>query len=509
MIVDSIQLINDIVNKTLKDVLSKNIVDKNLTSYINSLYNSFSFTKNIIFRTTPIDFLENYIPLTLKGNKSIIRLSDPLKLIEDYNNIILIGNAGSGKTTILKFISLKCIESKRYIPVFIELRKYYENNIDFESYVAMMISKETKNDILKTFNSGNFIFLFDGFDEINYLNEGKLINEILSFILKYSQNKFIITSRPGTNIESLSNFYVFEISTLKYQDIELYIQKINLPNDHKTKLTNLLLKNDDINKIIYNPLFLNIFINSIDSLTSKPLNISLFLRQVFDSLLREHDSISKFGYQRQKISNLTSDSLETICTFLAFISFFQQKHSFSKDELISYLDLIKSKRKLVFENQNVIYDLTITLNILDVDPISYQFTHILIHEYLTTLFISKLDLFNKVNLYEKVINSDLSISVSFLDFLFELDYLNFLKYFLIPLIGGLISSIEKEEIETTIKNSFIRNNRFVINTFLNKTYFSNENLPPLSIINLRELSIRLTNECEQKNYNYIDLINLT
>ena len=53
-------------------------------------------------------------------------------------------------------------------------------------------------ELLKT---GKFVFFLDGFYELNYDIEGTIIKQLTSFLHKYSNNKYILTSRPYTNVE--------------------------------------------------------------------------------------------------------------------------------------------------------------------------------------------------------------------------------------------------------------------------------------------------------------------
>jgi len=147
------------------------------------------------------------------------------------------------------------------------------------------------------------------------------------------------------------------------------------------------------------------------------------------------------GIVREKLSGLNKDELETISTILAFRAFTGSTISITKDKLYNELELIKKNTKLLFENENLIYDLTITVNILIIESGYYSFNHIVFLEYLTCLFISRLSTEKKAKVYQQLINSErISMSTSFMNFLYELDNLPFVKYYLIPKLESIYYS---------------------------------------------------------------------
>src|SRR5690606_31596370 len=110
---------------------------------------------------------------------------------------------------------------------------YNNQTLEFDDFVARLISEEFIPEIKNIFKEGNFLFLFDGYDEINFVEGENMISQIESFITKNFKNNFIISSRPGTNIESLSQFHVYEIAPLNENDIAIYIEGLQLSNNKK------------------------------------------------------------------------------------------------------------------------------------------------------------------------------------------------------------------------------------------------------------------------------------
>ena len=63
-------------------------------------------------------------------------------LFSKNSKITIIGSAGSGKSTIVKYLFLNCIEEKDYIPIKIELRYLNEFDGSLEDYIKERIFKK-------------------------------------------------------------------------------------------------------------------------------------------------------------------------------------------------------------------------------------------------------------------------------------------------------------------------------------------------------------------------------
>ena len=139
------------------------------------------FTKTLLHRSEPVRLSDFYLPLHIDKYQNERHKHQIEKRISTENiknvfkstkYITLIGSAGSGKSTIVKYLFINSVQTSFKIPIKVELR--YLN--DYKSSITEYIFDEiflfyklgfSKEIIDRLLNSGAFVFFFDGYDEIN------------------------------------------------------------------------------------------------------------------------------------------------------------------------------------------------------------------------------------------------------------------------------------------------------------------------------------------------------
>jgi hypothetical protein len=183
----------------LEKYFPKSEVEIDYTPYLNSIIDENK--KN----------LEYYIPLdisykTLPGEKKFSKLDN---LIENYHKLILVGEAGCGKTTTLRYLSATFAkrmlnEEQRsfLIPIYLNLRFHEKGRlvdliVEKIQFSALNAKEASIKDHLKR---GKFIILLDGLTELLNYEEG--VDDIQNFINTFYKNKFIISSRVLPSIDT-------------------------------------------------------------------------------------------------------------------------------------------------------------------------------------------------------------------------------------------------------------------------------------------------------------------
>jgi hypothetical protein len=460
-----------------------------------------------------------YLPLhiTKYGNKpnrytddsKRISTENVSKLFSKTNYITIIGNAGSGKSTIVKYLFLDSVSRNFKIPIKIELRYLndYKNSIadyifdEIFLFHKLGFSKEIINRLL---NSGAFIFFFDGYDEINSAKKEQITKDLDQFVNRYPSNHFLITSRPYTNIDTLPLFSNFIVCDLLNSEIPAFVKKqiINSESELAEKMIKTIaqIENSSYKKFLSNPLLLSMFILTYQSYSEIPQKKSDFYKQVFDTLYSVHDSVSKLSFVREKQSGLSKEGFEDLLKLFSFISYFEEKFLYQPEYLENKLTFIKNKKKsLSFDNQKVIEDLQVAIGILNKDGLEYTFPHRSLQEFFAANYISSLSESNKKTVYSKIksaIDKHIFYVVDnnhFLTLLSEQDYKSTISLLAIPLLtqeferAKKISEENFGEMYDVICRVFVKVNHLLQAELqketIHKEFCISENRPQIMMLN--------------------------
>lgn len=201
-----------------------------------------------------------------------IKTSDILELIQEHDKICIIGEAGTGKTTLLQWLTLQITSNNesKITPFFVELRKINTwPNINLNQFVSLVI-QDTINSVpdlwlKETLEKGNALILIDGLDEIEKKERDIVFNWLQELEQEYNF-KYIITTRPSGR-ESSFSFFELELMPMNEKKVWLFIQYW-----HKAVLLEPCLEDKDNIRIIEKKLITKISLNqSILKLATNPL----------------------------------------------------------------------------------------------------------------------------------------------------------------------------------------------------------------------------------------------
>jgi len=177
------------------------------------------------------DVIPNYLPrkITLAKEFSTAGFSfsladsskDTIDVIAQYDRIVLLGDAGAGKTTELERIKYHFSKSKSQVkPFFVSLNKYVNENIADLLGLGWASLPESQT-----------LIILDGLDEIEAKNRNDAIRRIESFSEQHPSCKIIISCRKNFyKIEkkdesgTLSSFSSYVLLDLDDKDVKNYVQ---------------------------------------------------------------------------------------------------------------------------------------------------------------------------------------------------------------------------------------------------------------------------------------------
>ena len=365
-------------------------------SYLTKSYEKYSKIKTIIYGIEPkrlYDFFE--VPFLEKGS-DIINPTTTRVLTSISKFLIIEGSGGIGKSTLMKHLFLSELELKDYIPIFIELKDFNdEEHLDLEKLLLKKL-----NQFHNTFQeeyldyalqSGCFLFLLDGYDELYSENQKEFFKKLNDFCDKYPENHYILSSRPYSESEFIEfqRFTVLKaVPFTKEQAISL-ITKIEYPDE---ELKNKFIR--DLESGLYdrhesfasNPLLLNIMLSTYNDYAEIPQKLHLFYYQAFDTMLSKHDATK--SYRRKLLSDLSSDIFKECFAIFCFLTYQKAKTEFTFPEIQEIFKKFPSRIKNVLNIGNFIHDLENCLCVLYKEGNRYKFSHRSFQEYFVAYFLN-------------------------------------------------------------------------------------------------------------------------
>lgn len=403
------KFINIVLDKYLSPIISKttdkvkssyNEVKINLgtafEAYLTKSYDKYSKIKTIIYGIEPkrlYDFFE--IPFLKKGAKPITPTTT--RVLTDISKFLIIeGSGGIGKSTLMKHLFLSELELKDYIPIFIELKDFNEEeHLDLEQLMLKKLNQfhnKFQEDYLDyALQSGCFLFLLDGYDELYSENQKEFFKKLNDFCDKYPENHYILSSRPYSESEFIEfqRFTVLKaVPFTKEQAISL-ITKIEYPDE---ELKNKFIRDlesglyDKHESFASNPLLLNIMLSTYNDYAEIPQKLHLFYYQAFDTMLSKHDATK--SYRRKMLSDLSSDTFKECFAIFCFLTYQKAKTEFTFPEIDEIFKKFPPRIKNVLNIGNFIHDLENCLCVLYKEGNKYKFSHRSFQEYFVAYFLS-------------------------------------------------------------------------------------------------------------------------
>ena len=390
-------LISKIANK-LKITYNEVKIDLEIPfqAYLTKSYEKYSRIKTIIYGIEPkrlYDFFE--VPFLEKGSE-LIKPTKTRVLTDISKFLIIEGSGGIGKSTLMKHLFLSELILKDYIPIFIELKDFNEEGqLDLEKLLLKKLNQFhntfQEESLDYALQSGCFLFLLDGYDELYSENQKEFFKKLNDFCDKYPENHYILSSRPYSESEFIEfqRFTVLKaVPFTKEQAISL-ITKIEYPDEElKDKFIRDLESGlyDRHKSFASNPLLLNIMLSTYNDYAEIPQKLHLFYYQAFDTMLSKHDATK--SYRRKMLSDLSSDTFKECFAIFCFLTYQKAKTEFTFPEIEDIFKKFPPRIKNVLNIGNFIHDLENCLCVLYKEGNRYKFSHRSFQEYFVAYFLN-------------------------------------------------------------------------------------------------------------------------
>ena len=365
--------------------------------YMTNSIEKYGKVKTILYRTEPKPIYDFFECPNLRKNRDELFLGDSIDNLLDISQFVIIqGKGGVGKSTFLKHLFMDESAKQDLIPIFVELKDL--NAIDDDYEISDFLFRKlydlgeftNKQNMHYALQTGAFVFLLDGYDEILSSKQDAFFRKLDSFCDRYSSNHFIISSRPYSEFVEFQRFTVLTLCDLTKAQALSLIRRIKFDPEIKERFISALEEKlyDQHKSFASNPLLLSIMLLTFDNYAEIPEKLHLFYSNAFETLYSKHDA-TKAGYRRELHSALSFDNFKKVFSYFCFITYRQRKTKFTHDEMLSVLKKI-SDSIIKFEPENFIFDLENAICLMHKDGLDYVFTHRSFQEYFSAIFLREL-----------------------------------------------------------------------------------------------------------------------
>ena len=375
----------------------------------------------------------------IRNNENIIDTSNVNNILDIGNKLIITGTGGIGKSMLMRHCFLNTISMTPYIPVLIELRglnEYSCEDISIEEYVYKTLNifgfKLEEEYFKYSLETGCYVILFDGYDEVKNALSNKVTQEIIDFSNKYSENHIIVSSRPLQEFVGWSDFIEYSAMPLSKEQALALISKLDYDEEIKSKFYKQLDEElfDKYNSFATNPLLLTIMLMTFEGRVSIPDNKTDFYEQAFSTLFHRHDAMKKGKFKREIESGLGYEDFKKVFSYFCFRTFFKNQYEFSETSVLD--NIARAKEKVYsfgdFETLQYLNDMTKAVCMLIHEGLNYRFSHRSFQEYFAAVYTMQLsDNEQKQFVTSWLKSMDGRLTTDFLDILCDLQPDRFMK----------------------------------------------------------------------------------
>ncbi len=463
--------------KYMKDVIGK---ERMVQEYLEVVIGKNATSKNIFYNKVPVNLYQFYVDLDVSAKGEIYKCISFDDINDIGTSIIISGNAGSGKTTLMRHLLLDSVrENSERIPFFMELRSINDlkNIKSFEDFMITIVKNQKLDisvDIFKNLliNEETIIFL-DGYDEVHHEKRKWVYKELSKFMDKYPV-QIVMTSRPN-NFVSWDKFVELDMEPLTKEKATSIIRKLNdeinqveLDRFISEMEKNVFIKNEFL---LSNPLLLTILLITYNQSCEIPSESHLFYENAYNELYQKHDA-NKGWFKRKHYFNASKKDFTSVLEALSFITYLEGQYHFKNEEtVITYIrDAFKLSGVKAGSAKNYLKDLVENCSLMMYDGDQISFIHKSFQEYFAAKYINVDDEIRNDILEHLELPEDEKV----IGFLFEMD----MKMMVTEYSSGMLNDLSNKVRFDIVSNNevfanYLRMNHKELvlgNEFMSTTY---------------------------------------
>ncbi len=387
------------ITKTYKDIANKDSIDYGVAfeTYLTESEKHISKAKTILYGQTPHHLYSFFECMGIENGYNQIDTSDVNNILSIGHKIIITGTGGIGKSMLMRHCFLDSIRNTQLIPVLIELRGLNDceiEDISIEKYIYKTLNifgfKLEEPYFRYSLETGCYLILLDGYDEVKNSLSTKITQEIIDFSNQYADNYIIVSSRPLEEFIGWSDFVEYSSMPLSKEQALSLISKLDYDEELKKKFYDKLDEElyEKYKSFASNPLLLTIMLMTFESSVSIPDSKTDFYEQAFSTLFHKHDAMKKGKYKREIKSGLGYEDFKKVFSYFCFRSFFKNQYEFTEQSALENISKAKEKAYSCrdFNESDYLNDMVKAVCVLVHEGLNYRFSHRSFQEYFAAVY---------------------------------------------------------------------------------------------------------------------------